>query len=310
MTTFKQRVEELKKEKDAAVLAHYYVPGEVQDIADIVGDSYYLSVAASKLEQKVILFCGVSFMAESVKILNPEKTVLMPDPSADCPMAHMALEEEIKKVRENFGDLSVVCYINSTAAIKAASDVCVTSSNALRVIRSIPNKNIFFIPDNNLGRYISHQLPEKNFIFNDGFCYVHAGIRPEDVKELKREHPNAKVVTHPECTSAVTSVSDLTGSTSEIISYVGKSRSDEFIVCTEAGIFHELKKRKPEARLYSPSKCVVCSGMKMNTAENVLRALEEPGHEICVDGAVAAKALRPLQNMLKYAEIGMQNEKD
>lgn len=302
MTNFKERIIELKKKRNAAILAHYYAPDEVQDIADHLGDSYYLSVIASQIEEKVILFCGVSFMAESVKIMNPNKTVLMPDPGADCPMAHMAAKHEIETIRGKQEDLSVVCYINSTAEIKAQSDVCVTSSNALKVIRSLPEKNIFFIPDKNLGRYISSQIPEKNFIFNDGFCYVHAGIRAEDVLDLKKEHPGAKVVTHPECREEITGISDHVGSTSGIIDYVEKSPSGEFIICTERGIIHELKKRTSGKYFYTPSKCTLCMDMKKNTLENVLRALEGPGHEVHVEEAMAAKALRPLQNMLKFAK--------
>lgn len=302
MTNIKERIIELKKKRNAAILAHYYTPDEVQDIADHLGDSYYLSVRASQIKEKVILFCGVYFMAESVKIMNPDKTVLMPDPGADCPMAHMASAHEIDRIRGKYQDLAVVCYINSTAEIKAHSDVCVTSSNALKVIRSLPEKNIFFIPDNNLGRYISLEVPEKNFIFNDGFCYVHAGIRAEDVLALKKEHPEAKVVAHPECREEITRISDHVGSTSAIIDYVEKTPSEEFIVCTERGIFHELKKRTSGKYFYTPSKCTLCTDMKKNTLENVLRALEGSGHEINVDESMAAKALRPLQNMLEYAK--------
>ncbi|PKL04766.1 MAG: quinolinate synthase [Synergistetes bacterium HGW-Synergistetes-1] len=302
MTNVKERIIELKKKRNAAILAHYYVPDEVQEIADHMGDSYYLSVIASQIKEKVILFCGVYFMAESVKIMNPDKTVLMPDPGADCPMAHMAATYEIESMRDKYEDLAVVCYINSTAETKAHSDVCVTSSNALKVIRSLPQKNIFFIPDKNLGRYISLTIPEKNFIFNDGFCCVHAGIRAKDVLDLKKEHPEAKVVTHPECREEITGLSDHIGSTSSIIDYVEKCYSEEFIVCTERGIFHELNKRTSGKCFYTPSKCTVCMDMKKNTLENVLRALEEPGHEIHVDEEMAAKALQPLQNMLKYAK--------
>lgn len=302
MTKVSQRIVELKRERDAAILAHFYVPGEVQDIADCVGDSYYLSTAASELRQKVIVFCGVSFMAESIKILNPEKTVLMPDLTADCPMAHMASGEEIKAIRSRYRDLSVVCYINSTAEIKAHSDVCVTSSNALKVIRAIPEKNIFFIPDKNLGSYISKQLPEKNFIFNDGFCYVHAGIESANVIKLKKAYPQAKVVTHPECGEETAALSDHLGSTSDIIDYVERSSHKEFIVCTESGIFYELQKKRPGIKLYDPTKCTLCSDMKKNTPENVLRALEEPGHEIRVEDSLAEKAILPLQKMIKYAK--------
>ena len=168
-----EEIEKLKKEKDAVILAHYYVADWVQEIADYVGDSYYLAKVATELKESTIVFAGVSFMGESAKILNPEKTVLMPDMNADCPMAHMAAVERIEQVRKEYDDLAVVCYINSTAELKTHSDVCVTSSNAMKIVKSLPNKNIFFIPDENLGRYIASKVPEKNFIFNDGFCHVH-----------------------------------------------------------------------------------------------------------------------------------------
>ena len=171
--TIREEIEQLKKEKDAVILAHYYVSPEVQEIADYVGDSFYLSKVAVGLKEKTIVFCGVSFMGESAKILNPEKTVLMPDMAADCPMAHMASAETIEKIRSEYDDLAVVCYINSTAELKRHSDVCVTSSNAVKIVKSLPNKNIFFIPDRNLAHYIAGLVPEKNFIYNEGFCVVH-----------------------------------------------------------------------------------------------------------------------------------------
>ena len=181
----KQRIETLKKEKDAVILAHYYVDGEVQEIADYVGDSYYLAELATTVPQKTIIFCGVSFMGESAKILSPEKTVIMADRSADCPMAHMVEVEKIREVRKEYPDVAVVCYVNSMAEIKAESDVCVTSSNALKIVKKLPNKDIFFIPDENLGRFIAKKVPEKHFIFNDGFCHVHKSIHAEDVKKAK-----------------------------------------------------------------------------------------------------------------------------
>ena len=192
-------IKKLKKEKDAVILAHYYVRPEVQDIADYIGDSFYLSRVATELTAKTIVFCGVSFMGESAKILNPEKTVLMPDLQADCPMAHMADIDRIKKVRETYEDVAVVCYINSTAELKCHADVCVTSSNAIRIVKALPNKNIFFIPDENLGRFVAKQVPEKNFIFNDGYCHVHASIRKDQVEAAKKAHPNAPFIVHPEC---------------------------------------------------------------------------------------------------------------
>ena len=177
-----QKIERLKKENDFVILAHYYVDGAVQDIADYVGDSFYLSKVATKVEAKNILFAGVSFMGESAKLLNPEKHVYMADVTADCPMAHMVTVDRIKEVKEQYDDVAVVCYVNSTAEIKAVSDVCVTSSNAIKVVKNIENKRIFFVPDNNLGRYVAKQLPEKEFIFNDGFCHVH--IRPPSITTL------------------------------------------------------------------------------------------------------------------------------
>ena len=187
------RIEELKKEKDAVILAHYYVNDDVQKIADYVGDSYYLAKVATETSQKVICFCGVSFMGESAKILNPEKTVVMPEPAADCPMAHMVDIDRIKQLREEYEDLSVVCYINSSAEIKQYADVCVTSANALKIVRALPEKNIFFIPDENLGAYIKEQVPEKNVILNDGFCHVHKSISAENVRKAKERQEMKKL---------------------------------------------------------------------------------------------------------------------
>ena len=177
MSDLQNRIKQLKQEKNAVILAHYYVHDEVQEIADYIGDSFYLSKVATKTDADTIVFCGVSFMGESAKILNPEKTVLMPDETADCPMAHMADIDHIEELRKEYPDLAVVCYINSTAELKCHADVCVTSSNAIRIVKALPNKNIFFIPDENLGRFVAKQVPEKNFIFNDGYCHVH--IYPE-----------------------------------------------------------------------------------------------------------------------------------
>ena len=180
-----ERINELKKEKDAVILAHYYARPEVQQIADYIGDSFYLSKIAASAKEKTIVFCGVGFMGESAKILSPDKTVLMPAMDADCPMAHMATEEGIRKVREEYDDVAVVCYINSTAALKELSDVCVTSANAVKIVKALPNKNIFFIPDRNLAHFIAEQVPEKHFIYNEGFCIVHEFMDPEEVKEAK-----------------------------------------------------------------------------------------------------------------------------
>ena len=300
--TMRERIEQLKKEKDIVILAHYYVDGEVQEIADLVGDSYFLAKKATEVSQQNILFCGVSFMGESAKILNPGKRVIMADEFADCPMAHMVEIAKIQQVREQYPDVAVVCYVNSTAEIKAYSDVCVTSSNALRVVQSLPNKHIFFIPDNNLGRYISTLVPEKEFIFNDGFCHVHTSIHRENVEEAKKLHPNAPVLTHPECTADVLEISDFIGSTSEILDYATKSDAKEFIICTEMGIFFELEQKNPDKRFYSVGHRQFCPNMKKITLEKVVRAMEEMEPEVTMDEGLRVKANAPLVKMLELAK--------
>lgn len=301
--TMRERIEQLKKEKDIVILAHYYVDGEVQEIADLVGDSYFLAKKATEVSQQNILFCGVSFMGESAKILNPGKRVIMADEFADCPMAHMVDIAKIQQVREQYPDVAVVCYVNSTAEIKAYSDVCVTSSNALRVVQSLPNKHIFFIPDNNLGRYISTLVPEKEFIFNDGFCHVHTSIHRENVEEAKKLHPNAPVLTHPECTADVLEISDFIGSTSEILDYATKSDAKEFIICTEMGIFFELEQKNPDKRFYSVGHRQFCPNMKKITLEKVVRAMEEMEPEVTMDEELRVKANAPLVKMLELAKL-------
>lgn len=300
--TMRERIEQLKKEKDIVILAHYYVDGEVQEIADLVGDSYFLAKKATEVSQQNILFCGVSFMGESAKILNPRKRVIMADEFADCPMAHMVDIAKIQQVREQYPDVAVVCYVNSTAEIKAYSDVCVTSSNALRVVQSLPNKHIFFIPDNNLGRYVSTLVPEKEFIFNDGFCHVHTSIHRENVEEAKKLHPNAPVLTHPECTADVLEISDFIGSTSEILDYATKSDAKEFIICTEMGIFFELEQKNPDKRFYSVGHRQFCPNMKKITLEKVVRAMEEMEPEVTMDEELRVKANAPLVKMLELAK--------
>ena len=300
--TMRERIEQLKKEKDIVILAHYYVDGEVQEIADLVGDSYFLAKKATEVSQQNILFCGVSFMGESAKILNPGKRVIMADEFADCPMAHMVDIAKIQQVREQYPDVAVVCYVNSTAEIKAYSDVCVTSSNALRVVQPLPNKHIFFIPDNNLGRYISTLVPEKEFIFNDGFCHVHTSIHRENVEEAKKLHPNAPVLTHPECTADVLEISDFIGSTSEILDYATKSDAKEFIICTEMGIFFELEQKNPDKRFYSVGHRQFCPNMKKITLEKVVRAMEEMEPEVTMDEELRVKANAPLVKMLELAK--------
>lgn len=295
------RIEELKKEKDAVILAHYYVNDDVQKIADYVGDSYYLAKVATETPQKVICFCGVSFMGESAKILNPEKTVVMPEPAADCPMAHMVDIDRIKQLREEYEDLSVVCYINSSAEIKQYADVCVTSANALKIVRALPEKNIFFIPDENLGAYIKEQVPEKNVILNDGFCHVHTSISAENVRKAKESRPNALVLVHPECKKEVLELADYIGSTSGIIKYATESDNKEFIICTEMGVFYELNQKNPEKKFYSVGHRQFCPNMKMITLEKVVNVLEKLENVVVLDEDLKEQANRPLKRMLELA---------
>lgn len=299
--SIKEKISKLKREKDVAILAHYYVDGEVQRIADYVGDSFYLSKVATKLEQKNILFCGVKFMGESAKLLNSEKKVVMADDFADCPMAHMVTVEKIAEVRAMYDDLAVVCYVNSTAEIKAVSDVCVTSSNALHVVKKLPEKNIFFVPDENLGRYVAKKLPEKNFIFNDGFCHVHKSITVENVVKAKEVHPDALVLTHPECTQDVIAVSDFVGSTSEIIDYATNTACEKFIICTEMGVFFELQEKNPNKKFYSVGHRQFCPNMKKVTLDKVEQALESMSSTVELPEETIKEARKPLERMLELS---------
>ena len=302
MENLKKEIEQLKQEKNAVLLAHYYVDDAVQEIADYVGDSYYLAKVALKESKDVICFAGVNFMGESAKILNPDRTVIMPDQKADCPMAHMVDVEKIEEMRKKYDDLAVVCYINSTAEIKAHSDVCVTSSNAVKIVKSLPNKNIFFIPDRNLAHYVAGLVPEKNFIYNEGFCVVHEYMELEEIKAAKEAHPEAEVLSHPECPAKVLELSDFVGSTSEIIAQAGKSDAKEFIICTESGVLYELLKRNPEKKFYFTETTPICRNMKKVTLEKVLHVLKTGENEVFVDDKLREESKKPLERMLELAK--------
>ena len=297
-----EKIKKLKEEKDAVILAHYYVSDEVQEIADYIGDSFYLSKVAVGLKEQTIVFCGVSFMGESAKILNPKKTVLLPDMSADCAMAHMADVETIQRMRDTYDDLAVVCYINSTGELKQHSDVCVTSANAVKIVKALPNKYIFFIPDRNLARYVAEQVPEKQFVFNEGYCPIHEQIRLEEVREEKELHPNAQILTHPECPKAICDLSDYIGSTSGIISYVGKSDCKEFIICTENGVRYELEKQNPDKKFYFTKTEPVCRDMKQITLEKIAHVLETGENEVQVEETLREESQKALERMLELAK--------
>lgn len=296
------QIERLKKEKNAVIMAHYYVADEIQEIADYIGDSYYLSETATKIDADTIVLCGVSFMGESAKILNPGKTVLLPDDTADCPMAHMASVERIQEVREQYEDVAVVCYVNSTAELKTMSDVCVTSANALKIVHALPNKNIFFIPDQNLAHYIADKLPEKNFIFNDGYCHVHHNITASQITEAKKLRPAAEVLVHPECKPEVTALADYIGSTSGIISYAKSSTAPEFIVVTEMGVLYELKKQNPDKKFYTAGNMQICPNMKKITPDKIIQALETGSPAVTLKEDFMKQALAPMERMLALSK--------
>lgn len=299
--TKQEEIKQLKLEKDAVLLAHYYVPAQVQEIADYVGDSFYLSKVASKLTNKVLVFCGVSFMGESGKLLNPDKAVLMPDASADCPMAHMVTKAEIDDVRARYEDLAVVCYINSTAEIKSWSDVCVTSANAVQIVKKLPNQNILFIPDKNLGRYVAEQVPEKNVMLVKGYCPVHEEMKAKEIQELKQLHPLAEVLAHPECNASVLSIADYIGSTTGILKQAAASNAKEFIIATEIGVRYELEKQNPKKTFYFPKTEPVCMDMKKITLDGILHVLRTGENGAAVASNIAEPSKATLNRMLELA---------
>ena len=300
--TIQEEIKALKAEKDAVILAHYYVAPEVQELADYVGDSFYLSKVAAGLQCKVLVFCGVSFMGESACLLSPEKEVLMPDPAADCPMAHMVTEDEVLKYRGYYDDLAVVCYINSTAEIKSWSDVCVTSANAVDIVRRLPQKNILFIPDKNLGRYVAAQVPEKNVLLVNGCCPVHQEMQLAELQALKEAHPEAAVCVHPECNEEVTALADYVGSTSGIIKFASASKGQEFIIGTEVGVLYKLQAENPDKRFYFAETTPICRDMKLVTLEKVLAVLKDGGSRVTVPAELVEKAKKPLERMLALAK--------
>jgi len=297
-----EKIKYLKKEKDAIILAHFYVDEDVQQVADYIGDSFYLAKVAKETDAKAIVFAGVEFMGESAKILNPEKRVFMPDAHADCPMAHMVTVNEIKKMRETYDDLAVVCYINSTAEIKTYADVCVTSANAAKIVKNLPQKNIFFIPDQNLGDFIRRQVPEKNIITNHGHCPRHTNIWLSDVKAAKQKYPNARFAAHPECTKDVLDEADYIGSTSGIINYVVNSEDNEFIIGTVDGVFAKIHELAPDKILHTVIDDQICVNMKKVTLDKIIDVLENETNEVLLDQEFMNDALKPLERMLELAK--------
>ncbi|MDO4288708.1 MAG: quinolinate synthase NadA [Eubacterium sp.] len=305
--TMIEEIKRLKQEKNVLILAHYYTEDAVQTIADVVGDSYLLSKKAAASKASTILFCGVEFMGESAVILSPEKRVLMPDLSADCPMAHMVTPEDVARVRAAHPGIAVVCYINSTAEIKACADVCVTSSNAERVVKALDAQEIYFIPDANLGRHIAEKIPEKTFYCHDGYCPVHAKITAEKVMAAKAAHPGAKVLMHPECVPEALALADYIGSTSGIIDFPEKDGGGEYIIATEAGVLYALKNRYPGVSFYMASEDCICEDMKKNSLEKVYEVLKNADKVMTMDEGLRKRAEHSLKAMHRLASQEVQH---
>jgi len=296
MASLNERIVSLKNERKAVILAHNYCLPEVQDIADYVGDSLGLSMIASDSDADVIVFCGVTFMAESAKILNPEKTVIAPERYATCPMASMCTAEQIIDARGCFKDACVVGYVNSTASSKAEMDVCCTSSNAVGIVSSLKEKDVIFVPDVNLGSYVASQVPSKNIILWNGYCPVHRAITEQNISDLKEKYPSAVVVAHPECGKDVLDMADVVCSTEKMIAYAKSSNSKEFIMATEIGMKHRLSKECPNKKFYFVDHAL-CSVMKMTSPASVLRALENLSPEVVLDEDTLRRAEAPLRKM-------------
>lgn len=292
-----KEIRTLRRERNAVILAHYYQRPEVQDIADFVGDSLQLSQKAASTDAEVIVFCGVDFMAESAAILSPDKTVLLPEEKAGCPMARMVDAESLRRRKAEHPGIKVVCYVNSSAEVKAESDICCTSSNAKEVVESLPGEDILFVPDQNLGRFVSEKL-ERHFELWPGYCITHDRLRVEDIKKAREVHPQALLLVHPECREEVWRLADYVGSTSGIIRFAQASAQDEFIIGTEAGILHQLEKTCPGKTFYLASEKLVCQNMKSTTLEKVRNALRDMSPRISVAEDTRVRAQQALDRML------------
>ena len=294
-------IKRLKQEKNAVILAHYYQTGDIQDAADFVGDSFALSRKAKDTDAECIVFCGVLFMAESAKILSPRKTVLLPVQHAGCPMADMVTPKDIIRLRAEHPGAAVVCYVNSSCAVKAESDVCVTSSNAVNIVKALDEQQIIFVPDQNLGRYVARQVPEKEVILHSGYCPVHHRLTASDVDNARAAHPAAALLAHPECTQAVLDKADYIGSTAQILRYVSQEPGKAFLIATEEGILHELQKNNPDKAFHLLTPTLECADMKKTTLSDLRDALLYGRHAIVLDETMMNRARRCLERMLSLA---------
>lgn len=288
----------MKKERNAVILAHFYQRPEIQDIADFVGDSLELSRKAAAADADVIVFCGVHFMAQTAYILSPNKVVLLPQIKAGCPMADMADADDVAALKEQHPEAVVVSYVNTTAEVKAISDICCTSANAVRVINSIPaEEEIIFVPDKNLGQYVMEQTGRQLILWS-GYCNTHDRLTASEVSAAMRLHPNAEVLAHPECCPDVVHMADFVGSTGDMVKHVGQSSAEEFIICTEAGVIHRMQQVAPDKAFYPASHKLICPNMKLTSLEDVLKALETMRPQVTVTDDIRRRAVKPIERML------------
>lgn len=293
------KIDDLRQKRNAVIVAHYYQNDDVQEIADVVGDSFALAKYCASTDKDVIVFCGVHFMAESANILSPQKTVLLPVIDAGCPMADTAAVEDLKLIKSHYPNAAVVSYVNTTAEIKAESDVCCTSSNAVKIVKSLAEDEIIFVPDQNLGSYVEKQVPEKKLIKWQGCCMVHHRMQAEVVEEAKEKMPGVPILVHPECRPEVVEKADFVGSTKQIIEYATKSEAGEFLIGTEKGILYELKKRNPNKKFHLLSQSLLCKDMKKTNLKDVYYSLKNMEYEIRVEEDIRVKAQRALDRMLE-----------
>ena len=294
-----EKIQTLKKQRNAVILAHNYQPGDIQDIADFTGDSLALSVQASQTDADVIVFCGVLFMAETAAILSPEKTVLLPEKGAGCPMADMINAQQLQELKNQHPDALVVCYVNSTAEVKALSDYCCTSGNALELVQTLPkDREIIFVPDKNLGGFIVERT-EREMILWPGYCSSHMLIVPADIEAARKAHPNALVLAHPECNPDVRALADELLSTGGMLKLAETSDVNEFVIATENGIIHSLQKQNPDKRFYPATEKAICPNMKKISLEKVVWALEDMQYQITIPEPICSNAKKSLDRMLE-----------
>ena len=296
------KINTLKKAKNAIILAHCYQPVEIDEVADYVGDSLYLSQVASRTDADIIVFAGVYFMAQTAKLLSPDKKVLLPQIEAGCRMADMLSYRQLKEFLAQHPSLPTVCYVNSTAEVKAECDICCTSSNAEKIVKSLGKSKVLFVPDTYLGKWVEKQLGNVEVITYPGFCPTHLQIRPQDIENARKKYPNALVLAHPECHMSVSSIADFVGATSGIMNFVAKSKNKEFIIATEQGVVDRLKRDYPNKTIIPIKNNIICPNMKMTSLEDILHVLETEENEIIVDEEIAKRAVNCLNRMLEVSK--------